>query len=110
NTKDTKVSPRSLCSSYPSCEHGVPRQPAALSVNHPRFPLHSAPEWGFESGAAGAMAFTDRYGLELTTTSARAAELYSRGLDHALAAEAPAEACFAEALKEDPTFALAAIG
>lgn len=56
------------------------------------------------------MAFTDRYGLELTTTSARAAELYSRGLDHALAAEAPAEACFAEALKEDPTFALAAIG
>ena len=56
------------------------------------------------------MPFTDRYGLELSTTSARAADLYARGLDHALAAEAPAEACFAEAFAEDPSFALAAIG
>ena len=54
--------------------------------------------------------FTDRYGLELTTTSARAAELYCKGLDHSLAAEAQAEECFAEAFREDPTFALAAIG
>lgn len=53
------------------------------------------------------MAFTDRYGLTLTTSSARAADLYSRGLDHALAAEAPAEACFKEAREEDPGFALA---
>jgi tetratricopeptide (TPR) repeat protein len=56
------------------------------------------------------MSFTDRYGLPLTTTSARAAELYSRGLDHSLAAEAPAEACFREAREEDPGFALAHIG
>ncbi len=56
------------------------------------------------------MTFTDRYGLTLTTASARAAELYSRGLDHSLAAEAPAEACFREAREEDPGFALAHIG
>lgn len=54
--------------------------------------------------------FTDRYGLELTTTSPRAAELYRKGLDHSLAAEAEAEECFAEAFREDPSFALAAIG
>lgn len=53
------------------------------------------------------MAFTDRYGLALTTSSAKAAELYSRGLDHSLAAEAPAEQCFAAAREEDPGFALA---
>lgn len=55
------------------------------------------------------MAFTDRYGLTLTTSSARAAELYSRGIDHALAAEAPAEARLREAREEDPGFALAHI-
>lgn len=55
------------------------------------------------------MSFTDRYGLALSTSSARAAELYSRGLDHALAAEAPGEACFREARQEDPGFALAHI-
>lgn len=53
------------------------------------------------------MSFTDRYGMALTTSSARAAELYSRGLDHSLAAEAPAEACFRQAREEDPGFALA---
>jgi tetratricopeptide (TPR) repeat protein len=53
------------------------------------------------------MAFTDRYGLTLTTSSAKAAELYSRGLDHSLAAEAQAEECFAAAREEDPGFALA---
>ncbi|MCZ7577858.1 MAG: hypothetical protein M5U18_12720 [Dehalococcoidia bacterium] len=53
------------------------------------------------------MAFTDRYGLALTTSSAKAAELYSRGLDHSLAAEAQAERCFAAAREEDPGFALA---
>ncbi len=56
------------------------------------------------------MAFRDRYGLELSTSSARAAELYCKALDHALAAEAPAEECFAEAFREDPGFAMAAIG
>ncbi|MEO8541137.1 MAG: tetratricopeptide repeat protein [bacterium] len=55
------------------------------------------------------MPLTDRYGLTLSTTSPRAAELYSRGLDHALAAEAPGEACFREAREEDPGFALAHI-
>lgn len=53
------------------------------------------------------MAFIDRYGLALTTSSAKAAELYSRGLDHSLAAEAPAEECFAAAREEDAGFALA---
>jgi tetratricopeptide (TPR) repeat protein len=55
------------------------------------------------------MAFTDRYGLTLSTASRRAAEAYCRGLDHALAAEGPAEACFREARLEDPGFALAHI-
>jgi tetratricopeptide (TPR) repeat protein len=55
------------------------------------------------------MAFTDRYGLALTTSSAKAADLYSRGLDHSLAAEAQAEECFAAAREEDPGFALAHI-
>jgi len=55
------------------------------------------------------MSFTDRYGLALTTSSAAAAEAYSRGLDYALAAEAPAEACFREAREADPGFALAHI-
>ena len=55
------------------------------------------------------MSFTDRYGLTLTTSSARAAELYRQGLDHALAAEAPGEACFRQAREEDPGFALAHI-
>lgn len=55
------------------------------------------------------MSFTDRYGLTLTTSSAAAAEAYSRGLDHALSAEAPAEACFRQAREEDPSFALAHI-
>ncbi|MCC6960182.1 MAG: tetratricopeptide repeat protein [Dehalococcoidia bacterium] len=53
------------------------------------------------------MTFTDRYGLALTTSSAAAADAYTRGLDHALAAEAPAEACFRQAREEDPGFALA---
>ena len=53
------------------------------------------------------MSFTDRCGLTITTSSARAAELYRRGLDHALAAEAPGEACMREAREEDPGFALA---
>ena len=53
------------------------------------------------------MAFTDRYGLALTTSSSKAAELYSRGLDHSLAAEAQAEQCFAAAREEDPGFAIA---
>jgi tetratricopeptide (TPR) repeat protein len=55
------------------------------------------------------MPLTDRYGLELSTGSPRAAEAYCRGLDHALAAEAEAEACFREARLEDPGFALAHI-
>lgn len=55
------------------------------------------------------MPFTDRYGLPLSTTSAKAAEAYCRGLDHALAAEAEAEDCFRAARQEDPGFALAHI-
>ena len=55
------------------------------------------------------MKFSDRYGQPLSTSSARAAELYQQGLDHALAAEAPGEACFRAAREEDPGFALAHI-
>jgi tetratricopeptide (TPR) repeat protein len=55
------------------------------------------------------MSFIDRYGLALTTSSATAADLYRRGLDHALAGEAPAEECFRRAREEDPGFALAHI-
>lgn len=51
--------------------------------------------------------FRDRYGYELTTTSAKAAELYGEGVDCSLSGEAGAEAAIEAALKEDGSFALA---
>ena len=50
--------------------------------------------------------FTDRYGLPVTTTSARAAQLYGEGVDLMLAGEFGGEAKIEEALQEDPDFAL----
>ncbi len=55
------------------------------------------------------MAFEDRYGLELSTNSHRAAEAYRRGHDLMLAAWPGAAECFDEALQHDPSFALALI-
>jgi tetratricopeptide (TPR) repeat protein len=52
-------------------------------------------------------AFRDRYGYELTTTSAKAAEAYSFGVDCSLSGDPGAEQAMAAAIAEDPGFALA---
>lgn len=52
----------------------------------------------------------DRYGLPLTSASARAVEAYRTGVDRVLLAVAGADRAFEEALAADPGFALAAIG
>ncbi|WP_420445672.1 tetratricopeptide repeat protein [Candidatus Poriferisodalis sp.] len=49
----------------------------------------------------------DRYGLDLSTSSAAARDAYVDGIDRMLAAEAGVEASLAEALEADPDFALA---
>ena len=54
--------------------------------------------------------FTDRYELTLSTSSARAAELYSQAVDYALASDSPAEPTFESAIAEDEGFALAHAG
>lgn len=54
--------------------------------------------------------FTDRYGLPLSTGSARAAELYASAIDYALASDSPAESTFELAIAEDEGFALAHAG
>ena len=54
--------------------------------------------------------FTDRYGLPLSTSTARAAALYASAVDFALASDSPAEATFDLALVEDEGFALAHAG
>lgn len=51
----------------------------------------------------------DRFGLPVTTTSARALALYVEGVDRMLAANAGAEALLSQALAIDPEFALAHI-
>jgi tetratricopeptide (TPR) repeat protein len=52
-------------------------------------------------------AFRDRYGYELSTTSATAAEAYSRGVDCSLSGDLGAEQAMATAIAEDGGFALA---
>jgi tetratricopeptide (TPR) repeat protein len=52
----------------------------------------------------------DRYGLPLTSASARAVEAYRRGVECVLLAVPGAERAFEEALAADPGFALAAMG
>lgn len=54
-------------------------------------------------------AFTDRYGLPLSTASARAAELYIEAVDRLLAGRAGAEILLQEALTADEGFALAQV-
>jgi hypothetical protein len=49
----------------------------------------------------------DRYGLELTTSSAEACDAYADGMDRMLAGDAGAEHGFQRALDADPDFALA---
>jgi hypothetical protein len=53
--------------------------------------------------------FTDRYGLPLSTSSARAAELYIEGIDRTLAAGPGPERLLEEAVAADEGFALAQI-
>ena len=52
----------------------------------------------------------DRYGLALTSVSARAVDAYRTGVDHILLATPGAEPAFEAALEADPGFALAAAG
>ncbi len=52
----------------------------------------------------------DRYGLALTSVSARAVDAYRTGVDHILLATPGAEPAFEAALQADPGFALAAAG
>ncbi len=53
--------------------------------------------------------YTDRYGLELTSTSRAAAEAYSDGIDRTLSGNEGAETRLAEALALDETFAMAQV-
>jgi tetratricopeptide (TPR) repeat protein len=53
------------------------------------------------------MSFTDRYGLPLTTASARAAEAYVEGVDRLLSAQPGADRSLGRAVEADPGFALA---
>jgi tetratricopeptide (TPR) repeat protein len=51
--------------------------------------------------------FRDRYGLPLSTASARAAERYTEGIDRTLAGNAGADQCLEDAVATDEGFALA---
>ena len=56
------------------------------------------------------MAITDRYGLEVTTSSAVAAERFQEGMDRLLSYGADAEESFSAALEADPGLAVAHSG
>jgi tetratricopeptide (TPR) repeat protein len=56
------------------------------------------------------MATSDRYGLEITTTSAKASERFQDGMDRLLSYRAGAEESFASALAADPNLAVAHTG
>ena len=55
------------------------------------------------------MAYQDRYGLTLSTTSAEAATAYREGIDLLLSAWTGAAEAFVRAIAADPEFALAHI-
>src|SRR5215216_2840288 len=57
----------------------------------------------------GATMFTDRYGLPLSTGSARAAELYVEGIDRTLASGPGPDRLLEEAIAADEGFALAQV-
>src|SRR5690349_17924216 len=56
------------------------------------------------------MTITDRYGLEVTTSSAVAAERFQDGMDQLLSYSAGAEESFAAALEADANLAVAHTG
>jgi tetratricopeptide (TPR) repeat protein len=56
------------------------------------------------------MAYTDRYGLPVTTASAAAAQRFQDGMDGLLSYGAGADDAFAQALQADQRFALASAG
>jgi tetratricopeptide (TPR) repeat protein len=56
------------------------------------------------------MAITDRYGLEITTSSAAAAERFQDGMDKLLSYNAGAEDSFSAALETDPRLSVAHTG
>ena len=56
------------------------------------------------------MATTDRYGLEVTTPSTTAAELFQDGMDRLLSYSAGSEESFNSALEADPRLAVAHVG
>src|SRR5512132_4438414 len=56
------------------------------------------------------MTITDRYGLEVTTSSAVAAERFQEGMDRLLSYSAGAEESFGSALAADPNLAVAHTG
>src|SRR5215831_14009781 len=56
------------------------------------------------------MPMTDRYGLEITTSSTRAAEQFQDGMDRLLSYSAGAEDAFTAALDADPGLAVAHTG
>jgi len=56
------------------------------------------------------MATTDRYGLEVTTSSAVAAERFQEGMDRMLSYGAGADESFAAALQADERLAVAHTG
>ena len=56
------------------------------------------------------MPTTDRYGLEITTSSAQAAEHFQDGMDRLLSYSAGAEDAFTAALDADPGLAVAHTG
>jgi tetratricopeptide (TPR) repeat protein len=56
------------------------------------------------------MAFTDRYGLTVSTSSPAAFDRFQDGMDRLLAYAPGAEECFASALQADPGLALAHVG
>jgi Tfp pilus assembly protein PilF len=56
------------------------------------------------------MSVVDRYGLPLSTSSARAADAYVEGVDRLLSVQPEADTAFERAIAADPGFALAHIG
>src|SRR5262245_56416095 len=62
------------------------------------------------SGYTPGMPTTDRYGLEITTSSARAAKHFQDGMDRLLSYSAGAEDAFSAALDADPGLAVAHTG
>src|SRR5215470_1619377 len=72
--------------------------------------MQSAPPHLAASGYTPGMPITDRYGLEITTSSTRAAEQFQDGMDRLLSYSAGADDAFTAALDADPGLAVAHTG